>query len=689
MEAVKVALQKLRTQQDLVLVLAVLSILLILFSPIPAALLDLLILVNFAFALTMLLLTFYVTKPVDFSTFPSLLLIATLFRLALNVAATRLIMTGAEAGHVIRSIGQFAVQGSFIIGFIVFLILIVVQYVVVTSGAQRVSEVAARFVLDAMPGQQMSIDADLNMGLIDQGEAKRRRKDLEREAGFYGSMDGASKFVKGDAIAGILILLIDIVGGFAIGVAQMGMPWREALETFTLLTIGDGIVTQIPALVIAVATGILVTRSAADNRLSNEVAKQLGSTPKVLAMVGIALFLLMLLPGMPKWPMLMIAATGAGAWWLLRRNRTAAAAPAENDADSTGNSGSAADGMDPIEVAFGPALALAWQPTQPLITQRLQSFRDQFSKDIGLEIPACVFRSSERLEPQQYEILLHGDRYGQATLYPERTLAIHAAGVEGKLPGIKTQDPAFGLPALWIENEQTALARTQGFTPVDPVTVFVTHVSEVLRANAAGLLSRSSVMSMLEAARMRQPGLVEELVPNVLTVGDIQHVLQALLEEGVSIRNLDLILEVLVDHGRYEKDPGKLCERVRERLGHSICQRLLGDRDSLTVMTVDPLLEQSILDRLSSIDASGTFALPPRIAEDMLQRLLKLTESMLRKNLTPILLCRAEIRRPLRTFTQRVAPRLVLISMNEVPNTVRLHSFGVVSAEIQPYSQAA
>ena len=675
-------LTRLRGQSDLALVFAVLGILLILFTPIPAVMLDLLILVNFAFALTILLLTFYVSRPVDFSTFPSLLLIATLFRLSLNIAATRLIMSGADAGQVIGAIGQFAVRGNFVIGLIVFFILIVVQYVVVTSGAQRVSEVAARFVLDAMPGQQMSIDADLNMGLIDQDEAKRRRKALEKEAGFYGSMDGASKFVKGDAIAGIIILLIDILGGWAVGVAQMGMGWNEAMQTFTMLTIGDGIVTQIPALVISVATGIIVTRSASDNQLSGEVGRQLAQFPKILWLVMGALMGLMLLPGMPRWPMLVLALLAATVWLLRRGGKPDTDAALEATREEGGVA--AADDNQPpppIEVLLGSTLSQAWMPMQSVLAERTSAFRKQYAKDMGIVIPPIVFRDGPMLEACDYRILLFGDRYAQATAQPDKTLAIHATDKISQL-GKMIRDPAFGLPAVWIGADQSAQARSLGCTPVDAMTVLITHLTEVIKANTATLLLRSEVVAMLDGVRARQPGLVEELVPGILAVSDVQHILQGLLDEHVPLRNIDLIVESLADAGRQEKDPARLGEIVRQRLGQTICQTLLGQRDTLAVLTLEPALESSILRNLQESNGGGNFVLDPRVAESFLGRLLAQVEAMMRKNLAPVLLCRPEIRRPLRTFSRRVAPRLAILSMNEVPNTINLSSFGMLSVEL-------
>ncbi|WP_244206655.1 flagellar biosynthesis protein FlhA [Caballeronia pedi] len=669
--------------------LGVVVILLILFTPIPAGALDFFIIVNFAFAFTILLLTFYVLRPVDFSTFPSLLLIATLFRLSLNIAATRLILSGASAGQVIAAIGEFVVQGNFVIGLIVFFILIVVQYVVVTAGAQRVSEVAARFVLDAMPGQQMSIDADLNMGLIDQDEAKRRRKDLEKEAGFYGSMDGASKFVKGDAIAGIVILLIDILGGWAVGVAQMGMSLGEAMRIFTLLTIGDGIVTQVPALVISVATGIIVTRSSADGKLSNEVLRQLVRFPKIQFLVIGAVAALLLLPGMPKWPLVLLAALALAGRFAIKHasassDGSAATSKSGESTAGTDEADNAATPLAAIEVRFGSSISAAWMPMQTVLADRIAAFRTQFAEELGLVVPPVVFRDGPELPVNDYRVSIFGSRFGQSALHPERTLAINARAEPVPIAGIATRDPAFGMAAVWIEQAQQAEARARGYTNVDPITVLITHVTEVIRANAPQLLSRAVLMTMLESVRTRQPGLVEELVPNMLSVGDVQQVLQGLLAEHVPIRNIDLIVETLANYGRHEKNPVLLTETVRQKLGHVICQTAQGEHETLAVLTLDPVLEASIAQNLNSADGNASFLLDPRSAEAFLSRLLTQSDVMMRQGLTPVLLCRPDIRRHLKTFTRRTVPRLVVLSMNEVPHQINLRSFAMVALNASP-----
>ena len=670
-------------QTDMVMVVGVLGILLILFSPLPPVLLDLLIIVNFALALTILLLTFYVEKPVAFSTFPSLLLVATLFRLALNVAATRLILTDAHAGDVIGSIGAFAVQGSFIIGLVVFFILVIVQYIVVTSGAQRVSEVAARFVLDSVPGQQMSIDADLNMGLIDQNEAKRRRKELEKEASFYGAMDGASKFVKGDAIAGVIILLINIFAGWIIGVAQMGMDWMTALQTFSLLTIGDGIVSQVPALIISVATGIIVTRSSSDRQLSLEVVTQLTSVPKIPLIVMGSLSVLLLMPGMPKWPIGLIAIIALTAWLTARRRKQEdlVGAALDQPEDET-RQPAEARGVTPIEVLLGGDLSRSWQSLKPVLSDRIAGLRAQQEKATGFAFPAVIFQDGGHLPPNDYEIALYGSRHAKGVIFPELTLAIRASTTVRALPGIEARDPAFNLPGVWIENDQRDLAQDLDYTLIDPITVVMTHLGEVLRREAPLLLTRADVVSMLEGVRSRQPGLVEELIPAVMTVSDIQRVLQNLLAEEVSIRHIDLIAEALIDTGRISKDHAELTELVRQRLSHSICNGLRGAQSELAVLSLNPRVEAQIAESIRRSDGRSPMVIEPKLAEGLIRGLLQQAEAMMQQSLSPVLLCGPEIRRHLRAFISRSVPKLSVISVSEVPTTVDLRSFSVVSVDV-------
>lgn len=670
----------LEKNKDLGLVLGMILILVVLFSPIPPAILDMAIIINFGFALTILLLTFYVKKPTDFSTFPSLLLITTLFRLSLNVAATRLILTGADAGEVIGSIGSFAVGGNFIVGLVVFSILIVVQYVVVTSGAQRVSEVAARFTLDSMPGQQMSIDADLNMGLIDQKEAIARREELEKEASFYGSMDGASKFVKGDAIAGIIIVLIDIIAGWTIGVMQMGMGWGEALERFTLLTIGDGIATQLPALIIAVATGIIVTRSSNDTELSSEVLKQLSSIPRIPIIVCITLFAMMLMPGMPKWPIIILMGLCLFAFMRIRKNAATEMSDAQDEAMI--EDGSLISKAPPVlQIAFGTELAESWKSNEAIIMDRISNLRDAHETKLGLGFPPVKIVDGTALGQLEYEINLFGTRYAGGTIEPDLVLAIKGSEVKAEIPGIKVKDPAFGLPALWVEENLANKARDANYTIIDPLTVLMTHLGEVMRDEASTLLTRTVVVKLIEEVRDRQGGLIEELIPNLMTISDIQKLLQNLLAEGVSIANVDFIVENLVDISRTEKDVTALTELIRQRLSYSICNKLKERHPDLAVISLDPRVENRIVAGINRSANPDALSVDPKLAQTLIENLVKISGEMHNQGRSPVLLCGAEIRRQMKTLTRRSIPKLAILSVNEIPMNIDLRSFDIVKID--------
>ncbi|MFT3857836.1 MAG: flagellar biosynthesis protein FlhA [Aquabacterium sp.] len=666
---------------DLALVALVMGILLILFAPIPSGLLDFLILMNVGFALLILLVTFYAPRPVDFSTFPAILLVATLFRLSLNVSATRLILSEGDAGRVIGAVGSYVVGGNYVIGLIVFLILVVVQYVVVTSGAQRVSEVAARFTLDSMPGQQMSIDADLNMGFIDQEEAKRRRKNLEREAAFYGAMDGASKFVKGDAIAGIVIMLINVIGGLVIGVLQMNMPWGEALRHYTLLTIGDGIVTQVPALVVSVGTGLIVTRSASDAMLGLEVFRQVTAYPKTVLIVALTLGGVAFLPGMPVVPPLILVAGLLGLYFISAKRKQSSSESGEGEAAEGETDGQDASGaqVEPVEVLLGSGLAVSigGEEKNALLT-RVAEFRKQFASEMGFVLPKVRFKDSSTAQGNQYEIAMYGDVVATGTLMPGHVLAIHPTGNTSLVPGVETKDPSYGLPALWILPEQRDAARAAKFTLVDPVTVLVTHLSETMRGQAAALVTRTETDRMLAKLRVDQPGLVEELVPTQLSVGDVQKVLQGLLKEKVPIRNLQAIIETLVDAARVSKDPGVLVEFVRQRLATTICNALSSDKKVLHVMTLHPEMEGQLLQSVGVGDAERKAHLDPRLTEIMLLKLAQHAERMMKSSMTPVVLCPVELRRHVRNLCERAIPHLRVLSVSEVPIHFELKAFASI-----------
>lgn len=678
-EAMRKALGK---QGDLVLVFSIISILLLLFVPIPSWLLDFLFIANFSFALLILLLTFYMGKPLEFSTFPSLLLIATLFRLGLNISATRLILGEADAGRVIGAVGEFVVGGNYVIGLIVFLVLIVVQYVVVTNGAQRVAEVAARFTLDSMPGKQMSIDADLNMGLIDQDHARERRKSIEQEANFYGAMDGASRFVKGDAIAGIIIILIDIIGGLAIGVSQMGMSWAQALQTYTLLTVGDGIVTQVPALIIATGTGIIVTRAATDAQLSQEVSRQVLSYPKTILLVVIGLLVLMLMPGIPLFPVLFLSLLAGLVYIVALRSPLRAALKAGESDNKTGPESEDLYqllAVEPIEIAVGQNLIPLAAADNSLFMERIIAFRKQYALEAGFVFPKVRVKDDKRLGPNHYEIAIYGTKVAEGDVLVDRLLAINAGGEQTALDGIATKDPTYGLPAVWIVEEQRRQAREAGCTVVDPATVLLTHLTEVIKQQSPNLLTRAETERVISKVRERHASLVEELIPKVLSVGEVQKVLQNLLREKVSIRNVEAILEVLSDFGGRNRDPEYLTEQVRERVGAMICQSLATPEGELYVLTFDPGVEQAISGSIRTLEEKSTLVLEPKFAEQLLRRLAGEVERMMSSNLMPVLLCSPVLRRHMRRFTERVMPQVAVVSLAEVPNGVNLKSFGMIS----------
>ena len=670
-------------KRDLLLIGLVIGVLTVLFVPVPSPLLDFLLVANISMAMLILLVTFFTETPLKFSTFPTILLLVTLFRLALNVSATRLILNGADAGRVINAIGEFVVGGNYIVGAVVFLILVVVQYVVVTSGAQRVAEVAARFTLDSMPGKQMSIDADMNMGLIDEHEARRRRALIEKEANFYGAMDGATKFVKGDAIAGIIIILINIVGGLAIGIAQLGMPWGEAVQRFTLLTIGDGIVTQIPSLVIAVATGIIITRAAADAQLGTEIPRQVLASPKALLVVGAALFLTLLMPGFPKIPVMVMLCVIGGLVWMSMR---AAAEPTPEEVEHEARTGETKPAdeiqqwmrIEPLEIRYGSGLATMFAGGDSDFQDRVATLRKQIAQDLGFLMPKLQASPRAELQANDYEILFHGNRVGNGQLMLENILAINPGGSRMKLEGVETRDPAYGLPALWIAKTARQTARTAGYTIVDPDTVLLTHLGEVTKRQAADLLTRASVERMLQRVREQHGSLIEELVPAVMSYSDIQKVLQLLLREQVSIRNLEAILETLVDAGKATKNAEELADRVRERLGASICQSLRDAQGELHVLTLAPEFERALLaNARSGEQRTSPFADMAQL-DAFMKGMSRQVEAMMGRNLPPVVLCPSPVRRALRNLLQRSMPYVTVVGLNEIPQNQSVRSFAAI-----------
>lgn len=656
---------------ELVMIAFATGILVILFVPIPAMLLDLLLITNFSWALTILLLAFYTDKPLSFSTFPSLLLISTLFRLSLNVSATRLILSDGNAGQVIGAIGQYVIHDNYVMGLVVFLILIIVQYVVVTTGAQRVAEVAARFTLDSMPGKQMSIDADLNMGLISQNDAKSRRSQIEKEASFYGAMDGASKFVKGDAIAGILIILVDLIGGFAIGMAEKGMSFSESVHTYSLLTVGDGLVTQIPALTISMATGIIVTRAASDAQLGSEVARQVASYPKSLMIICLCLFGLLFLKGIPVFPVLTILSLFAiAAWYATRaKHQEQLDEPEEESLYDKIR-------IHPIELQLSPQLFKELAQQESALIKLIQQVRERLAYDLGFIIPEVKLRSEPKLSYPHYALYVQGNQQGVNVLYLDRDLAICAnplkSGDQYPFEGIEVREPSYGLPAFWLNNEQKQLALKAGYTVCDPLMVLVTHLSETVQNQLAELLNRTETEKLLDQESVKT--LRDELIPGLLPLGHVQRVLHHLLQEKVSIRHLSTILEVLLEHGKTITDPTQLTELVRSRLAAPICQKLVTNQNRLPVLTLESALEQQLNQSLSN----NNFALEPALTERLLVSLATQVEKMLAERKKPVLLCSSMLRRQIKQLTQRVIPHLTVLGMNEIPINIQVESFNVV-----------
>ncbi|MEY2700572.1 MAG: hypothetical protein RIQ52_1327 [Pseudomonadota bacterium] len=659
----------------------VLLMLMMMVLPLPPFVLDLLFTFNIAFSLLILLVAIYALRPLDFAVFPTVLLVATLLRLSLNVASTRVVLLeghkgGDAAGRVIEAFGEFVIGGNYAVGFVVFVILIIINFAVVTKGAGRVSEVSARFTLDAMPGKQMAIDADLNAGLVTQDEARARRIDVGREADFYGSMDGASKFVRGDAVAGILILFINIIGGLIVGVAQHALGFRDALEKYTLLTIGDGLVAQLPSLLLSVASAVIVTRvSSSTEDIGTQFGAQFFKDPKPLAISAAVIGLIGLIPGMPNIAFLLLSGSFGGAAYLLdqkqKRERllhkdvmTPKLPPAEEQKDIAWDDVMTHD-MLGLEVGYR-LIPLVDKAQGGQLTQRIKGVRKKLSQDIGFLIPAVHIRDDLDLAPNAYRISLLGVAVGESEVYPDRMLAINPGRVYGPVPGIETRDPAFGLEAVWIDSDMRDQAQTLGYTVVDPGTVIATHLSHLLQANAHQLLGHDEAQQLLQMLAKSSPKLVEDLTPKILPLGIIVRVLQNLLQDGVPVRDMRTIAETLAEYGVRSQDPVILTSVVRAALGRMIVQKICGSEREIGVMTLDSGLEQLLLKVLqsSSQDFSG---IEPGLAEQMHQQLEEQVQRQEMEGITPIVLVSSGIRPWLARFVRHSIPSLSVLAFNEIP----------------------
>ncbi|KMM36587.1 flagellar biosynthesis protein FlhA [Guptibacillus hwajinpoensis] len=672
--------------KDYAVLVSVIMIVIMMVIPFPPLLLDFLIMMNISLALTIILVAMNTREALQFSIFPSLLLLTTLFRLGLNVSTTRSILTNKTGGQVIETFGSFVVGGSVVIGLLVFLILVIIQFIVITKGSERVAEVAARFTLDAMPGKQMSIDADLNAGMISDRDAKERRQKIEREADFYGAMDGASKFVKGDAIAGIVITLINIIGGLIIGMVVHGMPVGDAATTFTLLSIGDGLVSQIPALLISTATGIVVTRAASDGNLGSDITAQIFAYPKLLYVVGAVIGLLGV--ATPINPLLTFPIAGllVYAGWTMQKNLNiaeeaeTAAGDEEVEEMKKPESVTSLLQVDPIEFEFGYGLIpLADQKQGGDLLDRVIMIRRQIALEFGIVVPVIRIRDNIQLEPNEYVIKIKGNRVAGGEVLLDQYLAMSSGLEDDSISGIETVEPAFGLPALWVTEEMKDRAELSGYTIVDPPSVVSTHLTEVIKRHAHELLSRQEVKHLLDNVRESSPAVLEELIPNILTIGDVQKVLMRLLKEKVSIRSLDMILESLADNGVRTKDTDVLAEYVRQSLSRQITSQIAVPGEAVKVLTAGARLEKRFAESVQQSDQGSYLALDPETSQTIYQEVLQQVSRLQQSGIQPILLTSPAIRMYLRQFLERYMPELTILSYSELEPEVEVQSVGVIN----------
>ncbi|NLT19916.1 MAG: flagellar biosynthesis protein FlhA [Syntrophomonadaceae bacterium] len=679
-------LKRIIEYSDVIVAFMVVSIVLMMIIPMSTVLLDILLTFNISFALIILMVSMFNTDPLDFSVFPSLLLVMTLFRLALNISSTRLILLNANAGEVIATFGQFVIGGNPVVGFIIFLILVIIQFIVITKGAERVSEVAARFTLDAMPGKQMAIDADLNAGLINESTARNRREKIQHEADFYGAMDGASKFVKGDAIAGIIIVIINIVAGLLIGMMQRGMEASEAVQIYTILTVGDGLVTQIPALLISTATGIVVTRSASTFSLGKELSVQVFAYPKALGLAAIILFILGTI-GMPRVPMYMLAALFAFMYFVSR------GAVSEEAEEETSEDFEEAEQIrkpenvmellqiEKMELELGYGLIPLVDSEQGGdLLDRIVMIRRQCAVELGFVVPPIRIRDNMQLKPNMYIIKVKGADVANSELLLDNYLAI-GPNIENDtdLVGINTVEPAFNLPARWIDTSQKEQAEISGYTVVDPPSVLATHLTAVIKNHAFELLGRQDIQSILDFIRESNPAVVDELIPDLMSIGELQRVLSNLLKEQVSIRDMVTIMEILADYARMTRDVDVLTEYVRQGLKRQITRQYSGEENRIRVITLDPAIEESLRDSVQQSDFGSYLAVEPEFAQHMMEKITLVSEDLIRRGITPVLLCAPILRIYLKRLIDRFMSDLVVLSYNEIEQNIEVEVVGMVA----------
>ncbi len=682
-----------KESSDILMVVAFIGILMAMILPLHPILLDFFLALNISFAVVVLITTMYTTAPLEFAIFPSLLLVLTLFRLSLNVASTRLILLhGSEgplaAGGVIQSFGSFVVGGNYVVGLVIFIILVLINFMVITKGSGRIAEVAARFTLDAMPGKQMAIDADLNAGMIDEVEAGERRQAIARESQFHGAMDGASKFVRGDAVAGIIITMINIVGGFVIGVLQQGMEMKEALTVYTLLTVGDGLVSQIPALLISAAAGLLVSRSGSDMKMGKEFAKHLFSSATPVFIGSVIIFCMGLIPGLPSIPFMTLGLVlGTTAWYFLRgQDAISEEKQADVEAAEEGEeSGSPEDvdhllNLDTIELEVGYGLIpLVDKQQDGTLLGRIRAIRRQFAMEMGIIIPPIHIRDNLNLNPAQYRLLIKGVEAAGTELMVNHYLAMDPGGTAQKIEGIETIEPAFKLPAVWIPMDREEEAKFSGYTVVDNSTVVATHLTEIIRNNAYDLLGRQEVQHLMDNLAKTSPKAVEELIPNLLSLGVVQKILQNLLRERISIRDLLTIVETLADFAPMGKDPDLLTEYVRQRIAKGMLAPYLQDGKVLQVITLDRTLEEILSKNIKHTEHGSYLALDPRLIEEIIQSVTKQVEQQVAFNTQPIIMTSPSLRRHFRKLIEPSLPTVCVVSHAEIVDDINLQASGKVS----------
>ncbi len=689
---------------DTALVFGLFGTVLLLVLPLPAILLDLLLAASIGISLLILLVIVYVKEPSEFSGFPTVLLAVTLFRLGLNVASTRLILLEGDAGSVIESFGSFVVRGNYLVGTVIFLILVAINFIVITKGSGRIAEVAARFTLDAMPGKQMAIDAELNAGIIDEVKATERRLKVQKEADFYGSMDGASKFVRGDATAGILITVINVLGGIAIGMWQMGLPFGEALEKFMLLSIGDGLVSQIPALIISLAAGLLVTRASGDGGdLGSQIGRQFTAYPKALGMLSLMLLCFGFIPGMPAAPFLAMAGIFGGATYGISRmqkrkneeqkvqelSQAASAAASNREGGSSGDGSGSSKGLPAefekiievdvfaLEIGFN-LLSLADKAQGGDLLERVTGVRKTLARELGIVVPPIAVRDNMELESQEYRFLLHNKEVARGQVVPNRWMAMNVSGSEVELRGIPTKEPVFGIDAVWIDEDEKRTAELNGYSVVDTCSVLITHLSESLKGNAHHLLSRQDVQKLMDHVQESHPALVQELLPDLVSIGVVHRVLQNLLKEHVGIRNLTLILEAIGDFAHVSKNADDLSEYVRRRVGEFFVGEYESEKGTLKAITMDPRLEQLLSTKIQRTNTDFTLSLDPQLAQYLLRELAIKANDQLERGLMPILVTAAEIRLPFKRFFEPSLPKLNILSYQELPASTEIVNHAII-----------